>query len=368
MVEILHKHNPAARLLVLVFCAFIALGAALAWPGTTLADDELPQPACTPAEGGTATLTIDDGKYVYTATPKPGYSFTHWTYTADSTEGRTDVNPVSLDALSWSNVTASFQKAESHTITKEAVNGKLEVPTEGQTGSTVKVKVTPDKGYELEKLTYKPEGGTETDITKAKSLTMPAQDVTIKATFKAAADPTASPAVSPTASPAPTETPATSPTPTDTPTPPVSPTDTPTPVVSPTDTPTPSPTPTATPASATYTLVFDANGGRGRMDKLTAEAGSTIELTANRFTRTGHSFAGWNTAKDGKGTAYSDKASLELDSDMTLYAQWEKNTPARSGAAPRTGDTFPITAVALLLAAGIAFIGAGIARSRNRKG
>ena len=38
------------------------------------------------------------------------------------------------------------------------------------------------------------------------------------------------------------------------------------------------------------------------------ETGSApAALTANAFTRTGYTFAGWNTAADGSGTAYADR-------------------------------------------------------------
>jgi uncharacterized repeat protein (TIGR02543 family) len=50
-------------------------------------------------------------------------------------------------------------------------------------------------------------------------------------------------------------------------------------------------------------------------------------LTANAFTRTGYSFAGWNTAADGSGTSYADGASYPFTSSTTLYAQWTL-TPA----------------------------------------
>lgn len=45
-------------------------------------------------------------------------------------------------------------------------------------------------------------------------------------------------------------------------------------------------------------------------------------LSANKFTREGYSFAGWNTMPDGTGTAYTDQQKIKVDADMTLYAQW----------------------------------------------
>ncbi|MBR3234611.1 MAG: InlB B-repeat-containing protein, partial [Atopobiaceae bacterium] len=79
-----------------------------------------------------------------------------------------------------------------------------------------------------------------------------------------------------------------------------------------------------TPEPVTYTISFNANGGTGTMSKLTVEEGDKVTLTANAFARSGYTFSGWNTAKDGKGTAYSDKAEVEPKADMMLYAQWVK--------------------------------------------
>ena len=70
----------------------------------------------------------------------------------------------------------------------------------------------------------------------------------------------------------------------------------------------------------TYTVTFDANGGTGTMAPETGSAPAA--LTANTFTRTGYSFAGWNTAADGSGTAYADTASYPFSASVTLYAQW----------------------------------------------
>lgn len=35
-------------------------------------------------------------------------------------------------------------------------------------------------------------------------------------------------------------------------------------------------------------------------------------LTENNYSRTGYLFAGWNTEPDGSGTAYADKAAIEI--------------------------------------------------------
>lgn len=74
------------------------------------------------------------------------------------------------------------------------------------------------------------------------------------------------------------------------------------------------------------TITFDANGGTGTMEAQTVTSGEAAALTANAFTRDGYTFSGWNTAADGTGTSYADSASVTLDADTTLYAQWTANT------------------------------------------
>ena len=75
-------------------------------------------------------------------------------------------------------------------------------------------------------------------------------------------------------------------------------------------------------------VVFDANGGTGTMANQKIAFGDTANLTANGFTKTGYTFAGWNTAVNGSGTAYNDQASftMAVARANTLYAQWTINT------------------------------------------
>ena len=73
-----------------------------------------------------------------------------------------------------------------------------------------------------------------------------------------------------------------------------------------------------------YTLTFDANGGSGTMSAQTFEEGVSQALAANTFTRSGYNFIGWNSNADGSGTSYTDKQSITLTQDVTLYAQWER--------------------------------------------
>ena len=75
------------------------------------------------------------------------------------------------------------------------------------------------------------------------------------------------------------------------------------------------------------TISFDANGGQGSMSSMNNQSG-TFTLTANAFTKTGYSFAGWATSNSGA-VAYADKASYTVNQGnrgpKTLFAQWTAN-------------------------------------------
>lgn len=79
----------------------------------------------------------------------------------------------------------------------------------------------------------------------------------------------------------------------------------------------------------TYIITFNSHGGGGIMNSQQAIYDSSITLSGNTFTRAGYVFAGWNTAPDGSGTSYSNKAlvknlSSENNAIITLYAIWEE--------------------------------------------
>lgn len=80
-----------------------------------------------------------------------------------------------------------------------------------------------------------------------------------------------------------------------------------------------------------YTIKFNGNGNTGGS---TASMSMTYDvakdLTVNGFTKTGHTFNGWNTKADGSGTNYKNKQSVKnLTSKngvtITLYAKWTPN-------------------------------------------
>ena len=76
------------------------------------------------------------------------------------------------------------------------------------------------------------------------------------------------------------------------------------------------------PVIFTYTVSFNSNGGSGIMDEQTVVGGRPVALNVNHFTRDGYTFTGWNTAPDGSGAYYVNRASITLGADLTLYAQW----------------------------------------------
>jgi uncharacterized repeat protein (TIGR02543 family) len=78
-------------------------------------------------------------------------------------------------------------------------------------------------------------------------------------------------------------------------------------------------------AAATYTVIFDKNGGNVDANP-TSTAGIALNATTTLPTppgRTGYTFAGWFTAPTG-GTAFTD--ATPVTADVTVYAQWTANT------------------------------------------
>lgn len=81
-------------------------------------------------------------------------------------------------------------------------------------------------------------------------------------------------------------------------------------------------------AVTTGGVSYDPNGGDGAMTPTIGESGTGVTAADNAFTRTGYTFAGWNTAKDGTGTAHQPGDALALTkSVVVLYAQWTPTPP-----------------------------------------
>lgn len=81
----------------------------------------------------------------------------------------------------------------------------------------------------------------------------------------------------------------------------------------------------------TYTVIFDPNGGVGaKIPPQSFTYDEEEKLFENQYVRTGYTFAGWNTMRDGTGTSYANGARVKNLTDVpngevTLYAQWKVN-------------------------------------------
>ena len=78
-----------------------------------------------------------------------------------------------------------------------------------------------------------------------------------------------------------------------------------------------------------YYIKFNKNGGKGSTKDMTLKYDKTYTLNKNKYTKKGYKFLGWNTSKDGNGTAYTNEQQVKNllnvnKASITLYAQWSK--------------------------------------------
>ena len=80
----------------------------------------------------------------------------------------------------------------------------------------------------------------------------------------------------------------------------------------------------------TYQVLYDANAADADgtvTDTQYYITGGEATVLENRFTWTGHTFAGWNTKADGSGQTYQAEDIIDIENaDVTLYAQWKSST------------------------------------------
>lgn len=97
----------------------------------------------------------------------------------------------------------------------------------------------------------------------------------------------------------------------------------------------------------TYSLSYDGNGNDGGSAPAIQSGAYNTTLTVagvGSLTRTGYTFAGWNTAANGSGTAIAAGATFTIPaSDTTLYAQWTINTYAITVTQSANGTISPAT-------------------------
>ncbi|MGN0348862.1 MAG: DUF4214 domain-containing protein [Roseburia sp.] len=76
----------------------------------------------------------------------------------------------------------------------------------------------------------------------------------------------------------------------------------------------------------TYRIFFDGNGATsGNATSMTYNAGQSITMPSNVFSRNGYEFTGWNTRADGNGAGYTAGQSVGTggwSGNVTLFAQW----------------------------------------------
>ncbi len=74
-----------------------------------------------------------------------------------------------------------------------------------------------------------------------------------------------------------------------------------------------------------FNVMFDWNDGSGKTETISVVEGEALgdKMPANP-TRSGYTFTGWNTQADGRGTAFT--SATVVNSDLTVYAQWQKNS------------------------------------------
>ncbi|MBO5960494.1 MAG: InlB B-repeat-containing protein, partial [Paludibacteraceae bacterium] len=161
-------------------------------------------------------------------------------------------------------VSIQVERCAQYTITCLATtNGAIVADkTSAAAGATITLTATPNAGYVLDNVdVYKSDDPTTKVTVLDNQFTMPAYDVTVAPTFRAA---------------------------------------------------------------ETITIAYDANGGQGTMTSQTVTEGQIITLSTNTFTHDDPTatFAGWNTKADGTGVAYTDGQAVALVGNTTLYAQW----------------------------------------------
>ena len=89
------------------------------------------------------------------------------------------------------------------------------------------------------------------------------------------------------------------------------------------------------------TLTYDGNGATSGTVPAAATSypnGTSVTvLGKNTLAKTGYTFSGWNTAANGSGTAYAAGASITMNANYTLFAQWSENKSSVSIAASPSG-------------------------------
>ena len=73
-----------------------------------------------------------------------------------------------------------------------------------------------------------------------------------------------------------------------------------------------------------HTIIFKSNDGKNNETSQVMLDSVSTKLNKNTFIRVGYEFKGWNTKPDGTGTSYEDEKNIAINTDLTLYAQWQR--------------------------------------------
>ncbi|MEI6148063.1 MAG: lamin tail domain-containing protein, partial [bacterium] len=91
-------------------------------------------------------------------------------------------------------------------------------------------------------------------------------------------------------------------------------------------------------ATNIYTVAYDANGANSgnapATQSKTQNVAMAVSGNSGNLAKTGHTFAGWNTATNGTGANYATGANYPWNASVTLYAKWMTNTPPTITAQP----------------------------------
>ena len=72
-------------------------------------------------------------------------------------------------------------------------------------------------------------------------------------------------------------------------------------------------------------IYYNPNGGSGSTQTVTKDSKGSISI-ASAPTRSGYTFAGWNTKADGTGTTYNPGSTYSSNAGLYLYAHWVPNS------------------------------------------
>jgi uncharacterized protein (TIGR02145 family)/uncharacterized repeat protein (TIGR02543 family) len=89
-----------------------------------------------------------------------------------------------------------------------------------------------------------------------------------------------------------------------------------------------------------YTITYNANNGTGAPGIQIRRNGFAPALSTTVPTRTGYTFASWNTSADGSGRTYEPGAPYSANAAVTLYAQWNQTSIIHGTPVLYEGETY----------------------------